>query len=172
MDQLKSVESLSSELTVEALIWGVLALEQSEAKKTFKLLEKGLELLVAQNFIPSDVAKQFRQLRAKILEKKETSMKEIVSKSMLTNLYETRQEGFAQLLREEIDANLSSRKGIGVTKDEKIWIRINKFMGPNGLDEEHLQRVLDEYTIRGEWNVSIENLPDGSWITPRYIVLT
>ncbi|MDP1884330.1 MAG: DUF4116 domain-containing protein [Candidatus Moranbacteria bacterium] len=46
---------------------GVLTLEQGQAKKVFKLLQDGLENLVAQNLIPTSVAKQFRQLRAKIL---------------------------------------------------------------------------------------------------------
>jgi hypothetical protein len=67
MDQINGTGSLSSELTVEMLIRGVLTLEQGQAKKVFKSLQNGLENLVAQKIIPSSVAKEFRQLRAKTL---------------------------------------------------------------------------------------------------------
>jgi hypothetical protein len=74
MDQMDGTGSLSSELTVEQLVRGVLTLEQGQAKKVFKSLQDGLENLVAQNLIPTSVAKQFRQLRAKILKEGEEKM--------------------------------------------------------------------------------------------------
>ncbi|MDD5721236.1 MAG: DUF4116 domain-containing protein [Candidatus Pacebacteria bacterium] len=74
MDQMDGTGSLSSELTVEQLVRGVLTLEQGQAKKVFKTLQDGLENLVAQNLIPTSVAKQFRQLRAKILKEGEKKM--------------------------------------------------------------------------------------------------
>jgi hypothetical protein len=58
------------------LVRGVLALEQGEAKKVFSALQKGLESLVAQKLVPTSVAKQFRRLRARILEKKEKKMEQ------------------------------------------------------------------------------------------------
>lgn len=79
MDQMDGTGSLSSGLTVEQLLRGVLTLEQGQARKVFKSLQDGLENLVAQKLIPTSAAKEFRQMRAKIL-KGEKKMEKVVFK--------------------------------------------------------------------------------------------
>lgn len=78
MGHFKDTDNSSSELSVETIIRGVLTLEQGQAKKTLAAIQKGLENLVAQHYIYSSAAKEFRQMKAKILEK-ETEMVKIIN---------------------------------------------------------------------------------------------
>ncbi len=71
MDRKESAGNSSSEVTVEMLLRGVLTLEQSQAKKVFTNLQKGLENLVRSKEISSSLAREFRKIKAGVLKKKE-----------------------------------------------------------------------------------------------------
>lgn len=147
MDQMDGAGSLSSELTVEQLVRGVLTLEQGQAKKVFKLLQDGLENLVAQNLIPTSVAKQFRQLRAKILKEKEGERKMIFDRLNFDRCeaaeYEDKNRDFFGTL---FGANEVSYERRSIGKDtyyDLLWVN-------RGTDEENCIPVPVFLQIIGE----------------------
>lgn len=68
MDRNSSADSLPPVLSVENLIRGTLTLGEQLAKTILAGLQKGLENLVRAGLLPPYVAREFRQLKAKILE--------------------------------------------------------------------------------------------------------
>jgi|GEM_PF-3244030 hypothetical protein len=76
MDRNSSAGKLTPVLSVENLIRGILTLGERLTKMILVSLQKGLENLTKANLLSPCVAKEFRQLKAKILESRteETTM--------------------------------------------------------------------------------------------------
>lgn len=84
MNRNSSTGNLPPVLSVENLIRGILTLGERLAKIIFAGLQKGLENLAKAGLLPANIVREFRQLKAKILEGKSEEMTMHPENKMIT----------------------------------------------------------------------------------------